>query len=136
MSNPSHYLSRNSPERAWIYPHPGFGSQEVTHSWNHMEESQAVSASDSKLIPDSHKGVLRPGHFPRAGIPPSVYGSHLWSLSSIPINRHVTFPGPCFPEQPVQSICFLSSFDTPSPQEESGPLQQQCYLQWRAGLEG
>lgn len=24
-----------------------------------MEESQAVSASDSKLIPDSHKGVLR-----------------------------------------------------------------------------
>lgn len=26
-----------------------------------MEESQAVSASDSKLIPDSHKGVLRKG---------------------------------------------------------------------------
>lgn len=24
-----------------------------------MEESQAVSASDSKLIPDFHKGVLR-----------------------------------------------------------------------------
>lgn len=31
----------------------------MTHSWNHMEESQAVSASHSKLIPDSHKGVLR-----------------------------------------------------------------------------
>lgn len=31
----------------------------MTHSWNHMEESQAVSASDSKLIPDAHKGVLR-----------------------------------------------------------------------------
>lgn len=58
LSNPSHYLSRNSPERAWIYPHSGFG-KEVTHSWNHMEESQAVSASDSKLIPDFHKGVLR-----------------------------------------------------------------------------
>lgn len=59
LSSPSHCPCRNSPERAWIYSHSGFGSQEVTHPWDHMKENQAASEHDATLILDSHKGVLR-----------------------------------------------------------------------------